>query len=57
MKNQRLEIRLTEREYNIILSTSKKYNLTITRFILSVLIPFCLKTNSNTTNSNTTTDN
>ena len=43
MKNCRLEIRLSSKELDLIRELSVKYDLSVSQFILSVIIPFCIK--------------
>lgn len=43
LKNNRLEIRLFEKDYDLIKKCADKYSLTVSKFILAVLIPYCLK--------------
>lgn len=43
MKNSRLELRLSKTDYDLISDTAKKMDMTISHFILSVLLPYCLR--------------
>ena len=43
MKNSQLHIRISDREYDLIKKCADKYSLTVSKFILAVLIPYCLK--------------
>lgn len=42
MKSSRLNIRLSEKDFNLIVSTADRMNLTVSKLILSLLIPYCL---------------
>ncbi len=42
MKDFRLELRLSERDFNLIKTTADRMNLTVSKLILSLLIPYCL---------------
>lgn len=42
MKNLQFNIRLSQSEYDIIKLTATKFNMTVSQFILSVLIPYCV---------------
>ena len=43
MKDCRLKIRLSNKELELIKSLSSKFDLSVSEFILSILIPFCIK--------------
>ncbi len=45
LKSTQINIRLSESEYDILKSTADKYEMTLSAFILSILIPFCIKNN------------
>lgn len=38
-----LHIRLSESDLNILKSAADKYSMTLSKFILAVMIPYCLK--------------
>ncbi len=42
MKTCDLHIRLSEKDFNLIKSTADRMNLTVSKLILSLLIPYCL---------------
>ncbi|MBD5585738.1 MAG: hypothetical protein HDQ88_11700 [Clostridia bacterium] len=42
-KDNLLHIRLTDKEYELIRRTALKFGMTMSKFILSVLVPYCLK--------------
>lgn len=42
-KNSRLEIRLSTSELDLLKCIANKFNMSLTDFILSVLIPYCVK--------------
>lgn len=42
-KNTQIHIRLSNEELELLKITASKYELTLSQFILSVLIPFCVK--------------
>lgn len=42
-KNSRLEIRLSTSELELLKRIANKFNMSLTDFILSVLIPYCVK--------------
>lgn len=42
-KEERLELRLSEKDLTLIKQTAEKYGLTVSKFILAVIIPHCLK--------------
>lgn len=43
MKNCELHLRLSKSDYDLISDTAKKMDMTISHLILSVLIPYCLR--------------
>ncbi len=44
-KTTQINIRLSDDEYQILKSTADKYSMTLSAFILSILIPFCIRSN------------
>ena len=42
-KNRQLIFRLSDLEYDLIKTCACKLNMTVSQFILSVLIPYCVK--------------
>ncbi len=42
MKTCDLHIRLSERDFNLIKTIADRMNLTVSKLILSLLIPYCL---------------
>lgn len=47
MKNFDLHIRLSEKDMNIIKTAADKFGLNVSKFILAVIIPYCLKFGKN----------
>ena len=43
MKDCRFEVRLSEKELDILKKSADKFGLTLSKYILSVLIPYSLK--------------
>jgi predicted DNA binding CopG/RHH family protein len=43
MKNERLELRLSSKDYELIKQIALKKGLTVSKMILSVVISYCLK--------------
>lgn len=42
-KDKKFQIRLSAVEFELIEYVAKQYDMSISQFILSVLIPFCIK--------------
>lgn len=42
-KTTQINIRLSDDEYQILKTTADKYSMTLSAFILSILIPFCVR--------------
>lgn len=55
MKNCELHLRLSKSDYDLISDTAKKMDMTISHLILSVLIPYCLRSIKSNIRSNTVT--
>lgn len=43
MKNERFELRLSSNDYELIKETAIKLDLTVSKLILAVVVPYCLK--------------
>lgn len=52
LKNNRLEFRLSQNDYDLIKRCADKYSLTLSKFILAVLVPYCLKIGGKNENEN-----
>lgn len=50
MKDTQINLRLSEKDLTLIKQTAEKYGLTVTKFILSVVIPHCLRGSGNIEN-------
>lgn len=44
MKNTQLNLRLSDKHLDLIKRVAKQCNMTVSAFILSVIIPYCCKT-------------
>lgn len=46
MKNTDLHIRISEKEYDLLKRVASQFNMTLSKFVLSVMVPYCLKIDS-----------